>query len=44
MPWREIAREEYRRESARYASDMTDGEWALIEQFPGRRCVARLMA
>ena len=39
MPWRETAREEYRRESDRYASDMTDGEWALIEPFmpPARR-------
>ena len=39
MPWRETAREEYRRESGRYASDMTDGEWALIEPFmpPARR-------
>ena len=33
MPWRETARDEYRRESDRYASDMTDGEWALIEPF-----------
>ena len=39
MPWRETARDEYRRESDRYASDMTDGEWALIEPFmpPARR-------
>ena len=39
MPWRETAREEYRRESGRYASDMTDREWALIEPFmpPARR-------
>ena len=39
MPWRATAREEYRRESDRYASDMTDGEWALIEPFlpPARR-------
>ena len=39
MPWKETARKEYRRESGRYASDMTDREWALIEPFmpPARR-------
>ena len=39
MPWRETARDEYRRESGRYPSDMTDREWALIEPFmpPVRR-------
>ena len=39
MPWRETAREEYRRESGRHASDMTDREWALIGPFlpPARR-------
>lgn len=28
--WTEITREQYRRDGLRYASDMTDGEWALI--------------
>ena len=42
MPWRETARDEYRRESGRYASDMTDREWALIEPFmPPVRCHRR---
>jgi transposase len=31
MPWTEITRGKYRREGMRSASDMTDGEWALIE-------------
>ena len=29
--WTETTREQYRREGLRYASDMTDAEWALIE-------------
>ena len=33
MPWTETARREYRRNAPRYASDMTDREWALIEPF-----------
>ena len=33
MPWTETARREYRRDMPRYASDMTDREWALIEPF-----------
>ena len=33
MPWTETARREYRRKAPRYASDMTDREWALIEPF-----------
>ena len=39
MPWRETARDDYRWESGRYASDMTDREGALIEPFlpPARR-------
>ena len=32
MPWTEIAREQYRRDELRYASDMTDAEWGLIER------------
>ena len=30
MPWTETTRAKYRREGLRYASDATDGEWALI--------------
>ena len=30
MPWTEITRKHYRRDGLRYASDMTDAEWALI--------------
>jgi transposase len=30
MPWTDITRREYAREAARYASDMSDDEWALI--------------
>ena len=33
MPRTEITRAQYERDSARYASDLTDGEWALIEPF-----------
>lgn len=33
MPWTEITRGKYRREGLRYASDMTDAEWSLIEPF-----------
>ena len=29
--WTETTRRQYRREDLRYASDMTDPEWALIE-------------
>jgi transposase len=32
MPWTEITREQYRRDDLRYASDMTDAEWGLIER------------
>jgi len=31
MPWTETTRPNYDRSFLRYASDMTDGEWALIE-------------
>ena len=38
----EIAREQYRREDLRYASDMTDAEWALIEpHLPGQKALGR---
>jgi putative transposase len=33
MTWTEITRRQYRREGLRYASHMTDAEWALIEAF-----------
>ena len=33
MAWTEITREHYRRDGLRYASDLTDAEWALIEPF-----------
>src|ERR1700682_575426 len=33
MPWNEITRRHYRREGFRYASDLTDTEWSLIEPF-----------
>jgi transposase len=33
MTWTEITRRQYRREGLRYASDLTDAEWALIEPF-----------
>jgi len=42
MAWTEITRAKYRRDGLRYASDMTDGEWALVEPFmPKRRRVGR---
>ncbi len=39
MAWTEITREQYCRDGLRYASDMTDGEWALIDPLlpPPRR-------
>ena len=37
MAWTEITRRKYRREGQRYASDLTDGEWGLIEPFMPRR-------
>lgn len=33
MPWTEITRQQYRRDGLRYASDVTDGEWELIQPF-----------
>jgi putative transposase len=40
MPWTEITRVEYQRNGLRYASDLTDAEWALIARKmpPRRRC------
>ena len=33
MPWTETARRRYRREGLRYASNLMDAEWELIEPF-----------
>ncbi len=42
MPWTGTARCEYRRDRPRYASDMTDREWVLIEPFmPPRKPLGR---
>src|SRR5258705_8780367 len=42
MPWTEITRAQYRRSGLRYASDMTDAEWALIaRRMPPRRHLGR---
>ena len=38
MPWTETARRQYRRACPRYASDLTDGEWSLIEPFMPLPC------
>jgi putative transposase len=38
MSWTEITREQYRRDGLRYASDMTDAEWNLIEPLMPGRC------
>jgi transposase len=38
MPWTEITRGEYQRNGLRYASDLTDREWALIRRKMPRRC------
>lgn len=31
MPWNDITRVDYKRTNSRYPSDLTDGEWGLIE-------------
>lgn len=42
MPWTETARQEYRRECPRYASDLTDREWSLMVPFmPPQRRIGR---
>ncbi len=42
MAWSEITRRHYARRTGRYASDMTDREWALVEPFlPGHRRLGR---
>jgi hypothetical protein len=33
MAWTEITRRHYRRDALRYASDLTNAEWALISSF-----------
>ena len=33
MAWTEITRRQYRRDGLRYASDLTDAEWTLLEPF-----------
>jgi putative transposase len=38
MSWTEITRQQYRRDGLRYASDMTDVEWKLIEPLMPGRC------
>ena len=42
MPWTEITRAQYQREGLRFASDMTDAEWALIaRRLPALRRLGR---
>jgi transposase len=42
MAWTEITRPQYRRAGLRYASDLTDAEWAMIVPFmPERRRFGR---
>lgn len=42
MPWTDITRRDYAREAARYASDLSDGEWELIALLlPGPKPVGR---
>lgn len=37
MAWTDLTRARYERASARYASDLTDGEWALVRDLLPRR-------
>lgn len=42
MAWTEITRAKYRRDRGRYASDMSDREWQVIEPFmPERKLLGR---
>jgi hypothetical protein len=42
MVWTEATRRQYRRDGLRYASHLTDAEWALIEPFmPAARRIGR---
>ena len=34
MAWNGTTRERYRRNAERYESDLTDGEWSLVEPLP----------
>src|ERR1700761_8496738 len=38
MSWTEITREHYRRYGLRYASDMTNEEWKVVEPLMPARC------
>ena len=43
--WTEITHRKYEREGQRYASDLTDAEWALIEpHMPAAKRLGRLRA
>ncbi len=39
MAWTDIIRREHNRDCVRYPSDLSDGEWAVVEKFilPPRR-------
>lgn len=42
MPWDETSRAKYRRDTERYASDLTEREWALIAPFmPAQKATGR---
>ncbi len=42
MPWNKTTRREYARSGRRYASDLTDREWALVAPFlPARKKIGR---
>jgi transposase len=42
MPWTDITRRDYARKAARYASDLSEGEWTLIAPLlPGPKPVGR---
>ncbi len=42
MPWNKTTRREYARHGRRYASDLTDREWALVAPFlPGPKKIGR---
>src|ERR671913_2164531 len=42
MVWTKATRRQYRRDGLRYASNLTDAEWALIEPFmPAARRIGR---
>jgi hypothetical protein len=38
LAWTEITRGHYRRDGQRYASDLTDAEWRLVEPLLPARC------